>query len=223
MRELVRALKNTVNDRLRHGKVDEAEEILESCTRMGINFASAEPESYMHWLVGSAVFKLAAADLEPIYREFGQMEKLASLKKTGNAFEQGSEKIRALASLSYDEYIRTMAKSNASVLSLLGAAYTTCWILPLVGLLWVISITAQGISGNNATLEYRLAFQDTPYGFHPVSDCMGCNCTEIPAVFIRWDEFYDIQSAVSRCVCHLILVASNCDIGAYIKDAPSQL
>lgn len=140
MRELARILRNIANDRLRHGKVDEAEEILKSCARMGVNFASAEPGSIMHWLVGSAIFKLATAELEPIYREFGQTEKLASLKKTGNAFEQGSEKVRALASPSYEEYTRTMARSTTAILSLCGAAFTAYWVLFAIGLLWIISI-----------------------------------------------------------------------------------
>lgn len=128
MRDLARTLRNTANDRLRHGKVDEAENILEDCARMGANFASAEPCDTIQWLVGSAMFKIAAADLEPTYREFGQTDKIAALKEINDAYEQGTKEVSSSISRPLDDLLIATAKSYSIPMLLVGLAVAAFWI-----------------------------------------------------------------------------------------------
>jgi len=106
LRSLTRSLVAAANERLRQGNVVEACETLEECCQMGVNLASSEPPQTIAVLVGRAVFLMAWAELEPVYKDFGMKEELAVFKQADGAFEAVVASCRSRIANESDSWLR---------------------------------------------------------------------------------------------------------------------
>jgi len=134
-RGLARAVSNLANDRLRQGKVQEAREILESCVPMSVNIARSEPPTIIAALVGKAVFAIAGSQLEPIYKDFGMRDKLASFRRLDDAFEGALKTSRAEIGSAGFQKRWALAFGIPTVAVI--ASYAAFILAFLTGLLWV--------------------------------------------------------------------------------------
>ena len=100
---------------------------------MGVNLASSEPATIMSVLVGTVVFTIAEARLEPIYKDFGMRDRLAALQRLDAAFERARKSCRS--AIDYSDFItRTMRVFMAPVI--LGAAACLSSGLAVLVFLW---------------------------------------------------------------------------------------
>lgn len=137
MRETARFLKDTASDRLRHGQIDEAREILEDCCRMGVKYATSEPHTIITFLVGTAVFAIGKKDLDPLYRDFGMKDRLGAVKRTDAAFEDGIARIKQHTSGGMDRLMTSMLQALAAPFLVGFSAGTAANLMFLFALLWI--------------------------------------------------------------------------------------
>ena len=142
-RDLARGFLDMANERLRHGRVDEARAMLEAGCQMGTNLAASQPHGYIQLLAGRAVVSICEKDLGPLYKDFGMKNRAAALRRTDEAFERAVSAIRAENSASMPRLLARVSQVSAAPLILNGGA---CAALGLAVLIYLFSIPARTVA-----------------------------------------------------------------------------
>ncbi len=144
------ALADTADEHLRQGRVDEACGILEDCCRMGVNLASSEPPTLMCMRVGAAVFGIAKAQLEPIYKDFGMKDSLAALRRLDAAFQEAGQSWRS--AIDYSAPMRRMMRIFVAPGVLWLAGCLSSGLAVLVFLWWLPAAIVRKRRGDTALI-----------------------------------------------------------------------
>jgi tetratricopeptide (TPR) repeat protein len=138
-RRIAGTLLGRANDLLRVGETDTACAILEDCCLMGVRVAATEPHEVIEILVGSAIFSIGAAELDPLYADLGMQDHLLALRQTEQALDRAVESLSfELQAGSYDsDIVRVTAPL---VLWSIGGSAAVCILLTAAILL--VPVTA---------------------------------------------------------------------------------
>ncbi|MBI3947365.1 MAG: hypothetical protein HY321_15685 [Armatimonadetes bacterium] len=136
-RNVARALSDMAGRDLRRGRVDEARRALEACCRMGVVVALEEPHTLIAMLVGTAVFAIGWARLEPLYKDFGPADGLDRQRRVARAFDQAREDARAHTSSMMPALIKGVAQAISLPVFIACAAGSSLGLVALSLLLWI--------------------------------------------------------------------------------------